>query len=137
MNDVIMKTIDRLLSDTVVYEINDPHMKEAVFEPVSNGYWKECVRLFLAAVVFHLREIQAAPSYSDLCEFVKAARECDREKLDNIFLGGGSDGRRYYTAFLEKAGKCTVSIIVDVHMQLQKIYFDRRRIEELERVFEI
>lgn len=141
MNEIsVMSIIDELLESRVEYTLDKLGGKVVVFEPLSDEYWKECVRLFLAAAVYYLRENHTSVnglSYSDLCGFVKKAREIDGETLNNMFLCGDSECSRYYTAFLEKAKKCTSSVIIDAHMQLKKIDFDKERIAELEKIFEI
>lgn len=136
----VMSIIDELLESRVEYTLDKLGGKVVVFEPLSDEYWKECVRLFLAAAVYYLRENHTSAnelSYSNLCEFAGKAWKIGIEALNNMFLCGDSECSRYYAAFLEKAKKCTVSVIMDAHMQLKKIDFDKERIADFEKIFEI
>lgn len=139
MNDIVVETIDRLINDTVVYRINEPHKKEAIFEPISDDYWKECVRLFLVAAVYYLEENRTSPCYEDMCKLTEMVQHMNANDLNDMFCSDGSNSLayKYYTSFCEKSGKCVVTAIITANLEIKKIYFDKQRIAEFERVFEI
>lgn len=110
----------------------------------SVGFWLESIKLFLAAMILHLKENyddKEKLSYYFLYEMTKKAWKISNDELDSIFKSGektieNSDSLRIYTEFLKLAGRARLSVITDVTMELQKIYYDKEKIKEFERIFD-
>lgn len=134
--------INELLDRKEVYKVGK---KVTVIEPMDE-YWRECVCLFLSAVVHYLKENHTSEDelcYYAVLDFIQRARSMDIDELTAFF--GNSNGNesstseayKCYSAFLDKSGKTVVTVMLAAYTEIKGIYFDKQRIAELERVFEI
>lgn len=138
-NNDIIAILDDILRDW--REVYMSGRKFTVIEPMDE-YWRECVCLFLAAVVYYLKENNTSENklcYSDVLDFIQRAKRMDIDELTAFFDSGGetSEAYKYYSAFLDKSGRTVVSVILAAYTKIKGIYFDKQRIAEFERVFEI
>lgn len=137
-NDIIAILDDILCNRQDVYNVGK---KVTVIEPMDE-YWRECVCLFLAAVIYYLKENNTSENklcYSVVLDFIQRARRMDIDELTAFFDSGGesSEAYKYYSAFLDKSGRTVVSVMLAAYTKIKVIYFDKQRIAEFERVFEI
>ena len=138
-NKNIIAVLDDMLRDRK--EAYTVGKKVTVIEPMEE-YWRDCVCLYLAAVVYYLKENNASENelcYSAVLDFIQRARRMDIDELTAFFDSGGetSEAYKYYSAFLDKSGRTVVSVILAAYTKIKGIYFDKQRIAEFERVFEI
>ena len=138
-NNDIIAILDDILRDR--REVYMSGRKFTVIEPMDE-YWRECACLFLAAVVYYLKENNTSKNklcYSDVLDFIQRAKRMDIDELTAFFDSGGetSEAYKYYSAFLDKSGRTVVSVILAAYTKIKGIYFDKQRIAEFERVFEI
>ena len=138
-NNGIVTVLDDILCNR--QEVYNVCKKVTVIEPMDE-YWRECVCLFLAAVIYYLKENNASENklcYSAVLDFIQRARRMDIDELTALFDSGGetSEAYKYYSAFLDKSGRTIVSVISTAYIKIKGIYFDKQRIAEFERVFEI
>ena len=138
-NNDIIAILDDILRDW--REVYMSGRKFTVIEPMDE-YWRECACLFLAAVVYYLKENTTSENelcYSAVLDFIQRARNMDIDELTALFCNKGCTSEAYkcYSAFLDKSGKTVVSVILAAYTKIKSIYFDKQRIAEFERVFEI
>ena len=138
-NNDIIAILDDILRDR--REVYMSGRKFTVIEPMDE-YWRECACLFLAAVVYYLKENTTSENelcYSAVLDFIQRARNMDIDELTALFCNKGCTSEAYkcYSAFLDKSGKTVVSVISTAYIKIKGIYFDKQRIAEFERVFEI
>lgn len=138
-NNDIIAILDDMLRDR--REVHTVGKKVTVIEPMDE-YWRECVCLFLAAVIYYLKENNASENklcYSAVLDFIQRARRMDIDELTAFFdsVAKTSEAYKYYSAFLDKSGRTVVSVISTAYIKIKGIYFDKQRIAEFERVFEI
>ena len=138
-NNDIIAILDDMLRDR--REVHTVGKKVTVIEPLDE-YWRECVCLFLAAVVYYLKENHTSENelcYSAVLDFIQRARNMDIDELTALFFNkdGNSEAYKCYSAFLDKSGKTVVSVMLAAYTKIKSIYFDKQRIAEFERVFEI
>lgn len=137
-NNGTIAILDDMLRKEDVYNVGK---KVTVIEPMDE-YWRECVCLFLAAVVHYLKENHTSEDdlcYSSTLDFIQKARRMDIDELTALFDSGGetSEAYKYYSAFLDKSGRTAVSVMLAAYIKIKGMYFDKQRIAEFERVFEI
>lgn len=138
-NNGIVTVLDDILCNR--QEVYNVGKKVTVIEPMDE-YWRECVCLFLAAVIYYLKENNASENklcYSAVLDFIQRARRMDIDELTALFDSGGetSEAYKYYSAFLDKSGKTVVSVMLAAYTKIKGMYFDKQRIAEFERVFAI
>lgn len=134
--DFVINIINEFLNHRDVYKVGK---KVVVIEPMDE-YWRECVCLFLAAVVYYIRENHTSEDelcYSAVLDFTNKARRMNLEELTALFDNESSSSKAYYTAFLNKSGKTVVTVILTAYIKIKGMYFDKQRIAVFERVFEI
>lgn len=141
-NSPVTNIINELLNDRIVYVLEKLNNKVVEFEPMTEGFWKDSIRFFLIAAVYYLKENCKNTEelcYSAVLDFTTKAQQMTSDELNAVFcnLGEDSESCKYYMAFLENSQKCSRSIITSATMQLKKIYFDKQRIAEFEKVFEV
>ena len=144
----VVNIINELLDRKEGYKVGK---KVTVIEPMDE-YWRECVCLFLAAVVYYFKEHYTSEDklcYSAVLDFTKKAWQIsdlgrmDTDKYINeltLLFGnesGTSKTNKYYSAFLNKSGKTVLSVVVAAHTELKVIRFDKQRIADFERVFDV
>ncbi len=138
-NNGIVTVLDDILCNR--QEVYNVGKKVTVIEPMDE-YWRECVCLFLAAVIYYLNENNASENklcYSAVLDFIQRARRMDIDELTAFFdsVAKTSEAYKYYSAFWDKSGRTVVSVISTAYIKIKGIYFDKQRIAEFERVFEI
>lgn len=115
--------------------------KVKVIEPMDE-YWKECTALLILAVVHYLKEHRSEDEhcYFAVLDFINKARHMSIDELTALFstgICGTSEAFKIYSAFLDKAGRTVVTVMIAAVTELKGIYFDKQGIAEFERVFEI
>ena len=149
-NNGIVTVLDDILCNR--QEVYNVGKKVTVIEPMDE-YWRECVCLFLAAVIYYLNENKMEVDgaienyhasenklcYSAVLDFIQRARRMDIDELTAFFdsVAKTSEAYKYYSAFWDKSGRTVVSVISTAYIKIKGIYFDKQRIAEFERVFEI
>lgn len=137
-NSFVENIINELLDRKEVYKVGK---KVTVIEPMDE-YWRECVCLFLSAVVHYIKENHTSEDelgYSAVLDFTGKAWHMDIDELTALFRNKGStsEAYKYYSAFLDKSGKTVVSVVIGAHTKIKGMYFDKQRIAEFERVFDV
>lgn len=134
----VTNIINELLNRKEVYTVGK---KVTVIEPMGE-YWKECACLFIAAIVYYIKENHTTEDelcYSVVLDFIQRASSMDIDELTALFCNKSStsEAYKYYSAFLDKSGKTVVSVMLVAYTEIKGIYFDKQRIAEFERVFEV
>lgn len=137
-NSKIVNIINEFLDHKDIYEVGK---KVTVIEPMDE-YWRELVCLFLAAVVYYLKETHTSKDelcYYAVLDFINKAWRMNIEELTALFLDKGRKSEAYkcYSALLDMAGTTVLSVLIAAHTKIKGIYYDKQRIAEFERVFEV
>lgn len=134
----VVDIINEFLNRKEVYKVGK---KVTVIEPMDE-YWKERVCLFLAAVVYYLKETHTSEDelcYYAVLDFINKAWRMDIEELTALFRSKGSTSEacKYYSALLDNSGTAVLSVLIAAYTKIKGIYYDKQRIAEFERVFDI
>lgn len=142
----VLDILNEILSKGKTYKVGN---KVRVIEPMDE-YWRECVCLFLAAVVYYLKEHYTSEDklcYSAVFDFTKKARQIDNlgqmdsaEYITELTLlfgdeSGTSKSHKYFSEFLKKSERTVLTVVLAAYTKIQGMYFDKQRIAEFERVF--
>lgn len=129
----VTEFIEKFLDHGSTYEVGG---RVKVIEPMED-YWRERTAMFLAAVILHIKETCSADRlcYPAVYDITKAAWHMEQDELSAIFATPGAS--KYYAAFCEKSDGVTKTVLIPAYTEMQVIRFDRQRIAEFERVFEL
>ncbi len=137
-NSKIVNIINEFLDHKDIYEVGK---KVTVIEPMDVD-WRARVCLFLSAVVYYLKESHTSEDelcYYAVLDFINKAWRMDIEELTALFRSKGStsEAYKYYSALLDNSGTVVLSVLIAAHTKIKGIYYDKQRIAEFERVFEV
>lgn len=136
MNDKspVTEFIEKFIGCGSTYKVGK---RVVVIEPMGD-YWRKRTALFLAAVILLVKEESCSAEdccYKAVYDITKAAWHMEQDELSDLFVTPAAE--QYYADCLKLSGRVIKTILISAHTEMQNIRFDRQRIAEFERVFEL
>lgn len=126
--------IEKFLDYSSTYKVGK---RVVVIEPME-AYWRERTALFLAAVIMLVKEESCSAGdccYNAVYDITKAAWHMEQDELSDLFVTPAAE--QYYADCLKLSGRVIKTVLISAYTKVKAIRFDRQRIAEFEKVFEL